>query len=845
MKRLRLLSPLHGRLVMLDTVPDPVFAQRLAGDGVAIEPLDQVLHAPCDGEVVMLAASGHALTLRHAGGAEILMHVGIDTVALHGGGFEPQVRVGEQVVAGAPLLRFDLDRIARRARSACTPVLLAGGGNLCAVARAGLIQVGEFLFELEHDASVSPVAPLAGDEPRRARYRVPFDHGLHARPAALLVAALRGLQAEVSLRAAGRRADARSAVALMSLGLRQGDEIEVEARGADAVAALAALARLLSPPGAVPAPASPGATSAATPVHVERFPAIVAVPGLALGVAVQLHRPEPQVAERGAGEAAETAALHQALAEVEQQLTELQHAASGPTRELLAAHLELLRDPELAHRAAAAMQAGASAAFAWRQAVQAVSEALLASGDPRIAERAADLRDLQQQVLCALRGEAAALLRALPPDAVLFADELLPSQLIRFGAEQVRGICMARGGATAHVTLLAAARGIPTLVGAGPEALGVAEGARVLLDAESGRVAVDPTPAECEAVRQQLERRAEREADDLAAANKAAISRDGVVVSVCANIGAASEAAGAVERGADGCGLLRSEFLFMDRRVAPDEDEQAAVYAAIVRVFGPRTVTLRTLDVGGDKPLAYLPLPREENPALGLRGVRVGRRQPALLRSQLRAALRASAAGSLRIMVPMVNDPDELREVRRMLQACAAELGIGSPPLGAMVETPAAALQAEALLREADFLSIGSNDLAQYTLAIDRGHAELGAALDALHPAVLRLIRATAAAGRVADRRVSLCGGLAADPQALPVLLGLGLRELSVPAARLPGLKRAVRELDLRRCEALAERALAADSAADVRAMLAAARTNLATDANLSFTPAGEDACAE
>jgi multiphosphoryl transfer protein len=367
----------------------------------------------------------------------------------------------------------------------------------------------------------------------------------------------------------------------------------------------------------------------------------------------------------------------------------------------------------------------------------------------------------------------------------------------------------------------------------------------VLLDAETGRVLIDPTPVECESLRQRLDRRAAREAADLAAASGAAISRDGVVVSVAANIGHVAEAAGAVARGADGCGLLRSEFLFMDRRTAPDEDEQAAAYAAIARAFGPRAVTLRTLDVGGDKPLAYLPLPREENPALGLRGVRVSRREPGLLRTQLRAALRASATGTLRIMLPMVNDPDELRAVRRVLQACATELGIAAPPLGAMVETPAAALQAEALLREADFLSIGSNDLSQYTLAIDRGHAELGAALDALHPAVLRLIGATASAGRRAGKRVSLCGGLAADPQALPLLLGLGLRELSVPAACLPSVKRAVRSLDLRRCETLAERALAADSAADVRAVLAAAGAEAANDASHRLTPAGEDACAD
>jgi phosphoenolpyruvate-protein kinase (PTS system EI component) len=303
---------------------------------------------------------------------------------------------------------------------------------------------------------------------------------------------------------------------------------------------------------------------------------------------------------------------------------------------------------------------------------------------------------------------------------------------------------------------------------------------------------------------------------------------------VQANIGAVAEIAPALARGAEGCGLLRTEFLFLERATAPDEDEQYECYAAAAKAFGSRTLTIRTLDVGGDKPLAYLPLPREENPALGVRGLRVGLRSPALLRTQLRAILRASAHGCLRAMLPMVNDLAELRAVREVWRDCARALDVAAPPLGVMIETPAAALMSDQLAREADFLSIGSNDLSQYVLAMDRGHAELAAGLDGLHPAVLRAIAQVAAAGGVAGCRVSVCGGLGSEIDALPLLVGLGIREVSAVPGAIPAVKRALRELDAAACEALALRALDCESAAQVRALVQAQQPAARTAAPLA-----------
>jgi phosphoenolpyruvate-protein kinase (PTS system EI component) len=296
--------------------------------------------------------------------------------------------------------------------------------------------------------------------------------------------------------------------------------------------------------------------------------------------------------------------------------------------------------------------------------------------------------------------------------------------------------------------------------------------------------------------------------------------RDGTRVHVYCNLGAVAEAAPAIVSGAEGCGLLRTEFLFLDRAQAPDEDEQLAVYRAIASALGGRTLTIRTLDAGGDKPLAYLPQAHEENPALGLRGLRTSLAQPGLLDAQLRAIVRVAPAGQCRLLLPMVTELDEVRTVRKRLAAISAALSMPAPKLGIMIETPASALLADQLCTEVDFLSIGSNDLSQYTLAMDRLHPTLAARLDAVHPSVLRLIKGAVQAALARGIEVGVCGALAADAAAVPLLIGLGVRELSVVPAQIPRIKSLVRTLASADCAQLAQRALDLPSASAVRALV-------------------------
>jgi phosphoenolpyruvate-protein phosphotransferase len=841
---LTLLSPLAGWSAPLEEAPDEVFAARLLGDGVAIDPTGGTLHAPCDGEIVLLPATRHAVTLRAESGCEILLHVGIDTVALAGEGFEAHVREGARVRAGDTLLSFDLDFLARRAKSVLTPVIVTTDSG-CDIRRRSLdreVAVGEWLMEIAPRtaagaAGTSSPVHAAGSAVRRLT--VGFEHGIHARPAALLAGSLRSLAADVRLVARGREANARSTVALMALGVRHGEEIEIRAAGPDAESALNALASAFAARGASPAArAAPAPTPTPTvftrppsvPAPAGSLRGVVASPGLAVGPALQLRRPEIRVRESGAGVAEENAALDRARARVRARLARRAHAAlaeAGATdaaSEIAAAHLALLDDPELLAAARTVIDAGGGAGFAWRTAVRASAATLQALADARLRERVDDLLDLETQVLLALEGDAGGAPAELPPGAILIARELLPSQLITLDGAGIAGICMAAGGATSHASILAAAMGIPALVALGTAVLAVPDGTQLVLDTGHGVLEIDPGEERLRAARAAVAASIAQRAALAAAAQRECRTADGTRIEVLANIGSLAEAQAAMRNGAEGCGLLRTEFLFLDRKSPPSEAEQSAEYQKIADVLGERPLTIRTLDAGGDKPIAYLPLPQEENPALGLRGVRTSLAWPALLRTQLRAVLAVRGPAHCRLLLPMITDVEEIEAVRAVLDEVRRELGRSEAmSVGVMIETPASAVLAARIAAVADFLSIGTNDLTQYTLAMDRGHPQLAARLDALHPAVLRLIALTAEGARAHGRHAAVCGGLASEPLAAPLLVGLGVHELSAVPSVIPQLKARIGSVSLSECRALAQQALEQPGAAAVRVLLARA----------------------
>src|ERR1700678_3561343 len=735
MSMLQILAPCDGWCGPLDEVPDPVFAGRMLGDGVAIDPTSQVLLAPCAGEIIALPASAHAVSIRTAQGIDLLIHIGIDTVQLGGRGFDARVRPGAIVRAGDELIRFDLDVVARGAKSLMTPIVATpmDGLRLDRCRAAGAVSAGELLFEIAGAPPGGAAGVVAGSLPPRAAAAseaVPPDaataaqsvvvtlrQGLHARPAALLAQRAKSFAAHVTLSAHGRSANARSVVAIMALGVRQGDELIIQAGGADAAQSVAGLVAGIQdalrmeaaaehhPPRSTEQPPASGAQApAAGPSRgAGVLTGIAAVAGLAVGRAAWLERRETPVIENGAGSAREMAELEQARANVRARLARVAAAGGAVRNEIISAHLEFLDDPQMNEEAQALIAADKSAGYAWRTAIRRAIAALEALEDSRLRERADDLLDVESHVLLALAGEAQPLHIPLPEHAVLMADDLLPSELTALDRRRLAAICLGGGGATSHVAILAAAMEIPMLVGIGAAIREVADGATVMDDASGGTLQWAPTAAAVEQARSAVESQLMHRAHERAQAQSECRARAATRIEEFANLGNASDAVAAVANGAEGCGLLRTEFLFIDRNTAPDEAEQLEAYQSIATTLAPRPLVLRLMDVGGDKPLRYLPLPAEENPALGLRGIRTGLTRPDLLRTQLRAALRVRPAGSLRLLVPMVTDLSEILAVRTVVDQLMAELGTpGRIELGAMIETPAAALLASSLIRRSE-----------------------------------------------------------------------------------------------------------------------------------------------
>lgn len=815
MATISLTAPLEGWVSPLDEVVDAVFAERMLGDGLAIDPTGDVLVAPCDARVLVVQPSGHAITLETPEGAQLLIHLGIDTVALDGRGFEPLVAAGATVTRGQPLIRFDLDLIVHEAQAAITPVIVTNGERFVIAERAdaGAVASGAPLLTLV--AREAAAMGDASDGPTARRVvTVALSHGIHARPAAKIAAAAKTFAADITLTKGERSASARSPVGLLSLIVAHRDELTIEARGADAEAAVAAIAELLATDLDADAPPAASSTPAAPRVLPEgAIAGVTASPGLAIGAVARWQVRDLEVPATGAGVAAEEACFESARAALADDLAARSASATGPARAIFQAHADMLADPALIDAAHRAIAGGASAAQAWRDAIRPQAEALRAGGDPRLAERADDMRDLERQLIARLMGVEQEV-ATLPDGAILLADDLLPSQLMALNLDRVAGLAIERGGPTSHVAILAASRGLPALVALGAPVRELAEGARVVLDASEGLLHVAPSPELVTDAEARLAAVAERRAAARVRAAEECRTADGTRIEVVANCGSAEDARVAAANGAEGCGLLRTELLFLDRATAPDIAEQTAAYQAVADALAGKPVIVRLLDIGGDKPAPYLPIGPEENPALGLRGIRVGLAHPDILDDQLRAILAVRPADQCRIMVPMVVGLDELRQVRAALDRVG---GGGGVELGIMVETPAAAVTAAQLAREADFLSIGTNDLTQYALAMDRGNAAVAGALDGLHPAVLRLIEQTVTGGARHARWTGVCGGLASDPLAVPILVGLGVTELSVAPAAVADIKALVRDLDMTRARDHARAALDCAGAAEVR----------------------------
>lgn len=667
-----------------------------------------------------------------------------------------------------------------------------------AVAAASLAAAGATLDEIAAEA-----APAASDvhgnvqgKARTVTLHNPL--GLHARPAAKLIRLARPFDARITIENLTMHAgpaDVASLNGILSLAARQSHQLRFRAQGKEARQALDELAAFIE------SGCGDDDRQAAAP------PGIAASPGIAIGPLVRF-KPAPIIIEKRTAPdpAAEWARLEKALA-----------AAQTSSHAILDAQSLFLEDPQLLARARQLIYDDhLDAAFAWQSTAAEFTARLRAIDDPYISARHADLSDAAARVLQSLTGASVASIEMTKP-SILAARDLLPSQVEKLDPSLVLGVCLETGSATAHSAILARARAIPAIVGLGPTLSDVAEGTIVAIDGEQGQLWVSPDEAQIQLLGER--RRHWLSARQAAQSGRKAPSftRDGRRISVLANLSREGEAAEAVDRGAEGVGVLRTEFLFLNRTAAPDEEEQFAAYRNIAQALGGRPLVIRTLDIGGDKPVPYVDIGPESNPFLGWRGIRLtlGRRD--LFETQLRAILRVSRDYPVEVLLPMVSTLEELRQAKSIISTIDPRARL---PIGVMIEVPSAAVIADQLAAEVTRLSIGTNDLVQYLLAADRTNPRVAHVADHFQPALLRTIEHIVNAGRQAGISVDVCGEMAADILATPLLLGLGVEELSVSPAFIPQLKQAIAACTLTEAKALAQKALHSPTSASVRNLI-------------------------
>jgi len=550
--------------------------------------------------------------------------------------------------------------------------------------------------------------------------------------------------------------------------------------------------------------------------------------GPAFTYAQQEVKPERRVV---ADPAAEWRRLEAALEAARGQLAAIQAKAQAETSEaeaaIFEAHAMFLDDPALLEMVQTAIdEQHLNTEAAWWDGIGSYAAEMEGMTDEYLRARAADIRDVGQRVLRLLAGQAEGDLAALGQPAIVVARDLTPSDTVRLDKKLVLGFCTAEGGPTSHTAILAKALALPAVVGLGADLLKVPGDALLLLDGDRGELIVDPDDTTREDFSVRSGRAAHQAEIELAAAHEPAITVDGRRLEVVANIGNPEDAATALRYGAEGVGLFRTEFLYLDRQTAPDEEEQVTAYNAALDVMGERPVVVRTLDVGGDKQLPYLDLGREDNPFLGWRAIRMCLDKPDFFKIQLRALLRASPGHDLRIMFPMIATVDEVQRARSLLDAARREVIAAGHPVagriqtGIMVEIPAAAVLADRFVPVVDFFSIGTNDLTQYTLAAERTNPKVAHLGDPCHPAVLRQIQRVIEAAHRGGIWVGVCGEMAGDPEAAPVLLGLGLDEFSMAPGSIPRVKVILRGWSFADAARLAAQAVDLDSADEARALV-------------------------
>ena len=731
----------------------------------------------------------------------------------------------------------DIQEVLRQAREA-----LAAKASQLGIGLMGTIQ-SQFAQQ---------VSPNTAENSKQIQLHIRNHLGIHARPAAQFVATVSGFKSQIQVKNITKNSDfvrGDSINQVLTLAVRQGDEIIISAAGVDASEALARLQALVENQfGEVdntrnqdsPNPAyagrlcydSPSLTGYGRLSATEAFlQGIPASGGIALATCLQLNKtsfisvPNYHVQDVES----EWQKLQNAIELAKEEIQNLQQQTFTKISEKEAAifetHILFLKDPTILETVRQRIVEHQNAEFAWAFVIDEVADNYRQLSDSYLQERVKDVIDIKQRVLRILSGNSVNNLDIKEP-VILIASDITPSDTAQLDPSKVLGICITNGSATSHSAILARSLGIPAVVGVPSEILQIANGTLLGVNGEAGRVWIKLDAETQAALKGKQKKQQAPQQQNLATAHQRAISRDGKNIGVLANVSNINDAQIALDIGAEGVGLFRSEFLYFNRENLPTVKEQISIYQQVTQIFQKRAVIIRTLDIGGDKPLPYLNLPSENNPFLGWRGIRYCLDNPDILKTQLKAILTASDKGKIKIMFPMITTVAEIKAAKKILNQVKTELNQNGIPfdknieVGIMIETPSAVAIADKLAVEVDFFSIGTNDLSQYIMACDRTNSKVANLVSALHPGVLRMIHQTVQIAHQHKIWVGLCGELASEIIAAPILLGLGLDEVSLNPQAIPAFKKAISQLTVADAEAITNEVIQLDEAAEVREIL-------------------------
>lgn len=829
MQEIKVYPPLNGIIIDIRNVPDPVFSGKMVGDGVAIEPLSNQIYAPITGRIKSIHKAKHAITFTSSDGLDILVHIGLETVTLGGNGFNLLVKEGDKVKEGEQIGEFDIKYVVEHAKSLISPIILADldskqygftvSNDTDTNMRKPIIRIVKKTDKKEASATKSQVAITYKSD----AITVKNLYGIHARPAALISQLANESSDEVFIEKDGKKFNAKSVLALLSSSIAQNDTIYIHASSKVVIDKLIEIINNFEDK--EHNIVTPAITTVDGHIMNGKYYGIAASTGAVVGKLVKRSQAGFTIKELAEDPLLEKESILSAISKVKKDLEyDLTHfvAEDLSYKDILGAHLEILKDPQILSGCLEQIDLGKTAAHAIWVVIEDNCAMLRASKNQLLIERQTDLKDLRNRILAVIDGVEAKAIKLIEP-SILLADELTPTDLVNIDANIV-GLVSVTGGASSHVAILARVRGLPLLVGVNASILDEANDITAILDASSGYIDLTPESVHIEELQQKMVLARQQHEIHLANAKKDAITVDGHKIKCLANITGVEESSRLRQNGADGVGLFRTEFIYFNRDDAPSVDEQHQVYSAISCNLLGQTFTIRTLDAGGDKPVNYLKFPHEQNPALGIRGIRLCLEHESLLIDQLTAILKVLDS-NIKIMLPMISDLSEYRRVKEIIESLKQKLNITHKiELGIMVEVPSVALLSEVFASDADFFSIGTNDLTQYTMAIDREHSKLAAGADHLHPAVLKSIELTVKGALRYNRPVSVCGLMASEKLGIAVLVGLGITELSMNMNVIAENKEFIRMLDFTKCKSMADHCLTLGTAAEVRAYL---RNNL------------------